>query len=460
MTAAPGAVPLRVAVIGSGPAGIYTADALAKSGRAVEVDVIDLLPTPYGLVRYGVAPDHQKIKSITRTLHEVLETPGVRFLGNTRYGADLTLDDLRAHYPAVVIATGAPHDRRLGIVGEDLPGSVSAPEVVAWYSGRPGSVAPPLHARSVAVIGAGNVALDIARVFAKGSAGLAMTDMPEHVHDAFRSVAVTDVHLVIRRGPADVKFTPLELREMAALPGVGVIVEPADVAIEAAATLPAEAKRPVRTMTELFATWAGAAPTGAPVRVTFHFLRRPVELIGTDHVEAIRLERCVPDGAGGVTGTGETETIPAELVVRSVGYRGAPVADLPFDQATATLPHQTGRVVRSAGVGVAGVELAGVYVAGWIKRGPTGVIGTNKADAAETVRTLLADAESGRLRPVSEERDAVISLLDSRGVDYTLWDGWLRLDAAELEAGRLAGRDRTKLGELEHMLRIARRPRQ
>jgi len=440
---------LRVAVVGSGPAGVYAAHALtaaASETRAVTVDVIDRLPTPYGLVRYGVAPDHLKIKSITRNLHAMLDLPSVRFLGNVAYGADVDLAELRARYHAVVFATGSPHDRRLGVPGEDLPGSTTAVDVVAWYSGHPDATVPPLHAREVAVVGAGNVALDVARVLAKGAAGLAHTDMPEHVHTAFGTAAVSDVHIVIRRGPAQVRFTPLELREMGALAGVDVVVDPDDLVLDAASEQAVNEHRATRTMVELLREWSQRPGTHAPRRVHFHFFRRPTAILGNETVSGLQLERCAPDGTGGVRGTGATEVVPAQLVVRAIGYRGAPISGLPFDEATATVPNDEGRV---------GGALSGCYVAGWIKRGPTGVIGTNKADAAQTVRTILADLDAGRLPPPTETSD-LLDLLDERGVAYALWDGWLRIDAHEVELGTSSGRERTKVGDLETMVRLSR----
>jgi len=435
---------LRVAVIGSGPAGIYACEALAKAGASV--DIFDRLPAPYGLVRYGVAPDHLKIKSVARTLQRVFETPGVRFIGHVTYGRDVGLAELRRCYHAVLFATGSPHDRRLGVPGEDLAGSVPAADVVNWYSGLPGASAElGLHATDVAIVGAGNVALDVARILAKGAAALDHTDMPDAVLDRLGRAAATDIHVVARRGPAQAKFTLVELREMGELPDADVVVDPADLELDDASREAMAARRTVRTMVELFTGWAERPLTGKPRRVHFHFLRRPVAVLGTDRVEGLQVERSHLDGSGGVRGTGELETIPAQLVVRSIGYRGAAIPELPFDANSCTVPNVDGRV-----------DLAGCYVAGWIKRGPTGVIGTNRSDAAETVATLLADAPS-LPAPAEPDPDAILALLAGKRVDYVTWDGWLRLDQHELELGQARGRERTKVAELEAMLEVSRR---
>jgi ferredoxin--NADP+ reductase len=433
---------LRVAVIGSGPAGIYACETLVKAGATV--DVFDALPAPYGLVRYGVAPDHLKIKSVARTLCRVLESPGVRFIGNVAYGTDLRLDELRRCYDATVFATGSPHDRRLGIAGEDLPGSVAAADVVNWYSALPGATASGLDATDVAIIGAGNVALDVARILAKGAAALDFTDMPDDVLETLGKAGATDIHIVARRGPAQAKFTLVELREMGELPDADVVVDPADLQLDDASREAMAARRTTRTMVELFEKWSRQPLTGKPRRVHFHFLAKPVALIGSDRVQTLQVERQQLDGSGGVRGLGELQVIPAQLVVRSIGYRGRPIPGLPFDESAGTVPNEAGRV-----------DHDGNYVAGWIKRGPTGVIGTNRSDAAETVATLLSDADT---LPRAPERapDAILRVLADRGVDYVTWDGWLKLDQHELELGRARGRERTKLAELAEMLKIGR----
>lgn len=443
---------LRVAVIGAGPAGVYAAEALARATPPVWVDVVDMLPTPYGLVRYGVAPDHLKMKSVIRTLHGVLGLPNVRFFGNVRYGVDFHLADAHRHYDAVIFATGSPTDRRLGIDGEDRPGSIAAADVVAWYSGLPGASAPPLTATDVVVIGAGNVALDVARVFAKGAGGLGHTDVPDDVLTALTGARTRDIHLLARRGPAQAKFTQIELREMGELSGVDTMVDPADLHLDEAAQEAMAAHKATRTMVGYYEQWSRRTPLGQPKRVHFHFFRRPVRLLGDGEsgpVTGIELAVGKPDGHGGVVDTGEIVQLPAQLVIRSIGYRGLRLPGLPFDDGSVTIPNDAGRVCGRTGE----------YVAGWIKRGPTGVIGTNKGDARQTVATLLADAGSEAL-PVSDRGDDADLAVDlrQRGVEVVEWDGWLRIDTREIARGRDRGRDRTKHASLAPMLDAARDP--
>jgi ferredoxin--NADP+ reductase len=384
--------PARIAIVGAGPAGLYAADALVKSGVPVSIDVLDLLATPYGLVQYGVAPDHPKTRTIAAVLGRILEAPQVRFLGNVAYGVDLDLATLRRHYDAVLYAVGAADARRLGIPGEDLPGSLSATAFVAWYNGHPLCTADVSHllgARAVAVIGAGNVAIDVARVLLAGAQRFTPGSVPDAVLAALRDTSVTTVHLVARRGPVEAKFTTLELRELGHLDGVDVVVDPADVPAED----PPDAPRRVRTNLAVFREWAARTPTGAPRRLHVSFWLRPVEVVG--------------DGRG-ISGVvlarrdGEQVSLAVQGILSAVGYRGRPLAGLPFDEPTGTLPNEEGRVA------------PGVYAAGWIKRGPTGVIGTNKADAAETVRTLLADLPS--LPPAPEPDPAAVDALLTRAV--------------------------------------------
>lgn len=443
----------RVAVIGSGPAGIYTADALTKSAPDASVDVFDALPAPFGLVRYGVAPDHTKIKSIVRTLADVLQRPGVRLLGNVTFGVDLAPADLAEFYHAVVIATGSPDDRRLGISGEDLPGSTSAADFVSWYSGHP--AAPTdwrLATGHVVVVGAGNVALDVARVISKGASGLSGTDLPDDVLATLRTSEVTDVHVVARRGPAQARFTPLELREFGALPDTAVVVDPDQVELDAASAELARGSRSVRTIVDLFRGWSQGHDPAAARRVHFHFWSRPERLLGTDRVTGLELEVCAPDLAGNPVGTGEHVILPTELVIRAIGYRARPVPGLPFDDARGVVPHEQGRV----GAPLAGTSLP-AYVAGWVKRGPTGVIGTNRSDAAETVRTLLADAAAGNLPdPPYPDPEVIIDRLRALDVPVVVWSDWERLDAHERDLGERQGRERAKVADRAAMVRIAR----
>ncbi len=443
---------LRVAIVGSGPAGIYTAEALTKQAYGpVEVDVLERLPTPYGLVRYGVAPDHTSIKSIAGYLRRVLELPSVRFLGGVEVGAleagaDLSVEDLRAHYDAVVYCTGAMVDRRLGVPGEDLPGSVAATDFVNWYCGHPDVPADrfTLDAEEVVVIGVGNVAVDVVRILAKTADELRRTDVPHEVLERLAASRVRTVHMVGRRGPAQAKFTLKELRELGELSGADVLTYPGEVEVADVAGL----SRQVRGNVDVLQGWATRKPAGRPRRLEVRFWLRPVEILGVSRVEGIRLERTeLRDGR--VAGTGEFETIPAGMVLRSVGYQSVPLPGVPFDTSTMTVPNEGGRVLDPSGV------RAGQYVAGWLKRGPTGVIGTNKSDAAETVRNLLADLGPGYQ---GGARPRIDDLLAARGVTPVTYDEWLAIEAAEADLAATLGRgERVKLLGREAMFAACRR---
>ncbi len=441
---------MRVAVVGSGPAGVYAAEALVRSGDDVQVDVLDRLPTPFGLVRYGVAPDHPRTQTISAALATVLAQPAVRFLGNVEVGNDLTLADLHEHYDAVVITTGAAVDRRLGVPGEDLPGSVSATEFVAWYCGHP-DVHPDrftLDARGVAVVGAGNVAGDVARMLARSAGELSGTDAPEHVLETFATSSVQDVHVLVRRGPVQARFTTRELRELGEMADADVLVDPAELELDDVSREQLVTDAAARRNLELLQTWAGRPSAGRSRRVHLHFFCRPVEILGDRHVTGVRAERTrlAPDGS--TQGTGTTHVLDVRMVLRAVGYRGAPLDGLPFDESSGVVPNDGGRVLRD------GQPSPGEYVAGWAKRGPTGVIGTNKHDARETVRSLLADLAE---RPASRvtDPDAVLDLLVSRGCTVVGWSGWLAIERAEAELGRAQGRDRAKIADRETLLRLA-----
>ncbi|MGC9500841.1 FAD-dependent oxidoreductase [Streptomyces sp. WG7] len=443
---------LRVAVVGSGPSGCYTAQSLVQLGPDVSVDVLDRLPCPYGLVRYGVAPDHEKIKSLQNTLRTVLEHERVRFLGGVPVGpGGVPSARLRELYHAVVYCVGAATDRRLGIPGEDLPGSWSATEFVSWYSAHPDAVDGGFlrGARSAVVIGVGNVAVDVARMLVRGVAELSGTDMPQPALDTLAAGQVADVHMVGRRGPSQARFTTKELRELGTLPDTAVLVDPAELALDPAYLDPSQLPGPQRRNVEVLRGWAGQAEPDAARRIRPRFFLRPVELTadGDGHVRAVRFERTAPDGRGGVTGTGRYEEIEARLVLRSVGYRGVPLEGLPFDAASGTVPHRAGRVVR------AGAVAPGEYVAGWIKRGPTGVIGTNRPCAKETVTSLLADAPAlaGRDLPADPLR-----VLRAEGIEPVEWTGWRAIERAEAALGASLGRHVVKLPDWESLLAAAR----
>jgi ferredoxin/flavodoxin---NADP+ reductase len=465
---------LEIAVVGSGPAGIYTAEALIKQTaaltppRPVRVDVLDRLPTPYGLVRYGVAPDHPSIRSIADYLRNVLEHDDVEFLGGVHLGDDVSREDLLASYDAVVYATGAMRDRRLGIPGEDLPGSYAATDFVNWYCGHPDAEAGAftLDAESVAVIGVGNVAVDVARILVRDPAELSRTDIPQPVLEALMASKVREVHMIGRRGPAQAKFTTKELRELGELAGVDIVVHPDEIDLGAfdptgqSAEL-ADGDRRVRGNLAVIRDWAGRAPAGAERRLTLRFWLRPAEIEGTERLSGLTVERTRLDGQGNFTGTGELETIPVQMVFRSVGYQSVPLPGVPFDERSYTVPNADGRVL-----GPDGAPLPGEYVAGWLKRGPTGVVGTNKSDAAGTVRSLLADLDGaggeGRAAAGSarrQSRDEFVAQLAKRGVRPVSYADWLRVEQAEAELGATLGRgERVKLGDRVAIEALCRPP--
>ncbi|WP_318204859.1 FAD-dependent oxidoreductase [Streptomyces sp. SCL15-4] len=443
---------LRVAVVGSGPSGCYTAQSLVQRDPEVLVDVLDRLPCPYGLVRYGVAPDHEKIKSLQGSLRTVLEHERVRFLGGVRVGGPggLPVERLRRLYHAVVYCVGAAADRRLGIPGEDLPGSFPATGFVSWYSAHPDAAdAGYLRGvRSAVVVGVGNVAVDVARILVRGAAELRGTDIPQAALDTLAASGLTEVHMVGRRGPAQARFTTKELRELDGLPGTGVTVDKADLALDPAdpGALPAGQRRNV----EVLRGWAARPVAAAARRIRLRFFLRPVELLEAGgRVGAVRFERTAPDGLGGVAGTGRYEDVPAQLVLRSVGYRGVALEGLPFDTARGTVPHREGRVLRD------GAPSPGEYVAGWIKRGPTGVIGTNRPCAKETATSLLADAPALARADVPADP---VAALRAAGADPVPWGGWLAIERAEAELGSRLGRGVVKLADWDTLLAAARVP--
>ncbi|TCB97209.1 NADP oxidoreductase [Micromonospora zingiberis] len=435
----------RIAVVGSGPAGIYAADALVRAeALRVHVDVIDRLPTPYGLVRYGVAPDHPRIKSITGTLQRVLQHDRVRFLGDVELGTTVTAEELDNLYDAVVYATGAAHAQPLDIPGETLPGSWSATELVSWYSGHPDSAATiSLDVSSVAVIGAGNVALDVARLLVKTPAELAATDMPTAVLECLAGSAVRDVHIICRRGPEHARFTTKELRELGDLHAAGVVIDGNELP-ESDAELPPTVRSNLAVLRQL----AARPGHDRPRRIHLHFWQRPTAIIGTTTVTGLRLEGTEPTATGGVRGTGTRETLPVGMVVRAVGYRSTALPGLPFDATRGVIPNDGGRILDDTGR-----PWPGRYVTGWVKRGPSGVVGTNRACAVETVQHLLDDLTT---RPPTAPTNThpIDRILASRGRHVVDFHGWLRIDAGEIELGHTTSRERSKITDWSTLRRL------
>jgi ferredoxin/flavodoxin---NADP+ reductase len=448
---------LRVAVVGSGPAGFYTAAALQAGELPVEIDMLERLPTPWGLVRFGVAPDHPNIKAVSRAFERIANTGEFRFFGNVEVGTDVHHRDLEQLYDAVVYTVGAQADRRLGIPGEDLPGSWAATELVAWYNGHPDYQHLPfdLSGERAVVIGNGNVAIDVARMLALTPDELAPTDTTDEAIATLGGSGIREIVMLGRRGPAQASFTPPELGELGELVGADVIVDAADLELDPASAAALEADRAVaRRNLDILREYAARTPSRKPKRVHLRFCVSPVTILGEGKVEAIEIvrNRLVPDDLGGIRAesTGEVEVIPCSVVFRSVGYRGVALPGVPFDHRRATIRNVDGRVVHEDGTAV-----RGVYCAGWIKRGPSGVIGTNKKDAAETVELLLEDARAGLLARQSDE--LLEDLLRERDVDFVEYEHWEAIDEHERQRGAEQGRPRVKLATWDGLLERARR---
>jgi ferredoxin--NADP+ reductase len=444
---------LRVAIVGAGPAGIYAGNILTRAvtdaGGTVAIDLLDSLPAPYGLIRYGVAPDHPRIKGIVDSLHEMLDAGSTRFIGNVEVGRDIAVDELHSRYDAVILATGALRDAPLDIPGIDLPGSYGAADFVAWYDGHPDvSREWPLDEREVAVIGNGNVALDVARVLAKHAVDLRSTEIADNVLHGLEASAVTDVHVFGRRGPADIKFTPIELRELGEVPNVDIVVHDEDF-VDAD---PAQASNnQLKVMLRVLNSWRTREQTGASRRLHLHFYHSPLAVLGDERVEGLRFERTEPVGDGTVRGTGEIREIAVQQVYRAVGYFSSPVLGAPFDAVRGVVPNVEGRVVEGSEV------VSGLYATGWIKRGPVGLIGHTKSDAMETIAHLVSDIEAGALSAPTVDGD-VLEALAERGVEFTTWEGWRTLDAHErtLGAAHEHTRERVKVVSREEQVSVSR----
>jgi len=453
-------MPFRVAIIGSGPAAFYAAEHLLKQPAGFSVDMIERLPTPYGLVRGGVAPDHQKIKSVIAIYEKIAAHPGFRFFGNLEFGRDVTRKDLERHFHAVIYACGAQSDRRLGIPGEDLRRSHSATEFVAWYNAHPDfrDRSFDLSVESVAVIGVGNVAIDVARILSLSEAELRETDMADHAIEALAKSRVRDVHILGRRGPVQAAFTTVEVRELGEMTEAEPVVKPEEVAIDPLSDEElAAARAATRAKVEIVQEFSRRASAGKPRRIHLRFFVAPEAVLGDDDgaVRGLRLAktRLARNEKGSVVAepTGETEELACGMVFRSVGYRGVALPGVPFDERTGLIPNGKGRVLVAAG----GAPLAGHYASGWIKRGPSGVIGNNKADSVETVNALIEDAAAGSLpTPVAPDPAAFSELVAARAPRAISFADWQSLDRHEVERGAPHGRPRVKCVSVEEMLGV------
>ena len=451
--------PLRVAIVGSGPAGFYVVERLFKEkGLSVEVDMFDELATPFGLVRGGVAPDHQKIKSVVRVYDRSARNPNFRFYGNVCYGRDIHLRDLQDHYHQVCFTTGAQTDRSLGIPGEDLRNSHAATEFVAWYNGHPDyrDRRFDLSGENAAVIGVGNVAIDVARILCRSYEELAVTDIADYALEALRQSRIRNVSLIGRRGPAQAAFTNPEIKEMGELADadVEILSEEARLDDLSQAYVDAHPDKALLRKIEILQSYAGRPATGKSRRLSIRFLLSPTEILGDAEgsVQAIRLTRNelhADNGSLRPRATSEEETLAADIVFRSVGYLGVALPEIPFDERRGVIPNDRGRVLKGAG----NRPVTGLYASGWIKRGPTGVIGTNKPDAAETVERMLEDLQAGAiLHPGLPQVASAEALVRERQPDYVSYDDWLRLDDIETARGKESGRPRVKLTRTEDML--------
>jgi ferredoxin--NADP+ reductase len=465
--AAPGTPenPLRVAIIGAGPSGFYAADQIIRDPETeAQVDLFDRLPTPYGLVRGGVAPDHPKIKSVTRVYERTAAKEGFRFFGNVEVGRDLGIEDFERHYHAILYTFGAEADRELGIPGEDLPGSFAATAFVGWYNAHPDYADREFgldRAKRAVVIGNGNVAMDVSRMLALDDAELRRTDIADHAIEVLDASGIEEIVVLGRRGPAQAAFTNPEIKEIGELEEADVIVDPADVELDpdSRAWLESDsADKTARVNVEILEDYSKRTPEGKPKKINLRFLASPVEIRGGERVESIvigRNELVMEDGSLRARDTGEREELQCELVLRSVGYTGVPIPGVPFDQKRGTILNRQGRVLE----GPDGPPRTGHYTAGWIKRGPSGVIGTNKKDAQETVDHLLADVAEGKLlEPDDPGAAAIENLLAERKSNFVSFSGWQKIDQAEVTRGEPHERPRVKFVKVDEMLEVASEP--
>ena len=454
--------PLRVAIFGSGPAGFYAVGELLKQKDiAIRVDLFDRLPTPYGLVRGGVAPDHQKIKAVIRQYEKIANQPGFRFFGNVTFGEDISLADVLAHYHQVLFSTGAESDRQLGIPGEDLKGSDPATIFVGWYNGHPDyrDLNYDLsNVERVAVIGNGNVAMDVARILARSIEELSKTDIADYALEALKKSAVKEIYLLGRRGPAQAVFTTPEIRELSEMPITDLVVDPKELELDELNQefLDNATDQVHQRNLDILNAQIPHGEGTKQRQIRARFFVSPVEIHGTDHVEGMKLEKnkLMKDDAGTprARGTGEYEELPnIQMVFRSIGYKGHPLKDVPFDEWDGIIPNDTGRVIDPE----TKAPIERLYVAGWIKRGPSGVVGTNKPDAIETVGLMLEDLQKGQApSDINANEDAVPALLTEKGVRYVSFEDWKYLDQIEVENGKNIGKPREKMTTVAEMLAV------
>ena len=452
--------PLRVAIIGSGPAGVYTvSNFLKKKELVVEFDMYDRLPTPFGLVRAGVAPDHQKDKSVQKAYDKSAQLPNFRFFGNVEYGSDISLKDLRKYYHQVMFSTGAPFDRDLGVPGEDLEGCFSATEFVAWYNGHPDFADRKfdLSQENVVIVGVGNVAMDVARMLCKTHDELSVTDVADHALSALKNSKIKNVYILGRRGPAQAAFTPPEIKELGEFEDADVTVPVDEAKVDAASLALIEDDKNALKNINFISEYADRHIEGKSRLLTIRFLVSPIELIGEDgKVKAVKVvkNKLVENQDGGLkpVASEETEIIPAGLVFRSVGYKGQPLPDIPYDENSGTIMNASGRVVESDGTAV-----TGLYTAGWIKRGPSGVIGTNKTCAQETVALMLEDLGSGKVNvPEDPSIRGAETLINEKEGSVVTYPEWQNIDRSELQRGEAEGRPRVKYTDVNEMIGVAK----
>ena len=454
--------PLRVAIIGSGPSAFYAAEALQRQNdHVVQIDMFERLPTPFGLVRGGVAPDHPKIKTVTKVYERTASNPNFRFFGHVEYGKDITHDDLIAHYHMIVYGVGAQSDRKMGIPGEDLIGSFPATEFVGWYNGHPDyrELSFDLSQERAIVVGNGNVAMDVARILASSYDELAKTDIADYALEALKNSKITDITMLGRRGPVQAAFTNPELKEFGELESADVVVAPSEVDLDPLSSeyIRTGEDRSAERNVQTLQLYASQPSTGKPKRIHMRFLVSPIKIIGTDHVEAVEIVHNElyrsDDGSLRPRPTDKTETLPAGLIFRSIGYKGVEVPGVPFDARRGVIPNAQGRVIDPDQT----QTVTGEYVVGWIKRGPSGIIGTNKPDAVATVNLMIDDLDAGKtLAPSDPSRASIDALLKDRDVEVVTFADWLVLDEIEQGRGKTQNRPRVKFSRVEDMLQALR----